>query len=253
MQLGLVTSAGTVSHTGVGGLTLGGGFGRVARRYGLSLDNVRAVDIVTADGELRARERRREPGALLGRARRRRQLRHRHELRVRAAPDAARGRRRQHRVSVQPGAPAARLLRRVRGERAATSCSPGAWARRRAAKPVRVRPCLLQRPEPRRPSACSRRSAPPARRCATRCARSTTSRCSAGRRRRSARRRLVHKSGFSAGLKPEFIDSISTGFGEQPGGSSVFFLYHCGGAINRVAADATAFPHRASRSRRCSP
>jgi FAD/FMN-containing dehydrogenase len=51
--LGLVTTCGTVSHTGVGGLTLGGGFGRVARRFGLALDNVEAVDIVTADGQLR--------------------------------------------------------------------------------------------------------------------------------------------------------------------------------------------------------
>ena len=58
---GLGTTAGTVSHTGVGGLATGGGFGRLGRKYGLTLDNMKSIEIITADGELRYADKNENP------------------------------------------------------------------------------------------------------------------------------------------------------------------------------------------------
>jgi FAD/FMN-containing dehydrogenase len=243
MQYGLVTSAGTVSHTGVAGLTLGGGFGRIARRFGLSLDNVRAAEVVTANGDVVRASADENPELLWGLK----------------GGGGNFGIVTNFEFELHP------MQREVVGGNIVFPFEQARqlldfYAEYEATAPKELFLCMGVQNSPTGKAvsfnACYSGPASEAERVFAKVR-------AAGTPVRDTLRTIDYvalqrsgdvddpravgsytKSGFSNGLSPKFIDAILTGFGEQPGGSSVFFLYHCGGAINSVAADATSFPHR---------
>ncbi|HEY3208902.1 MAG TPA: FAD-binding oxidoreductase [Actinomycetota bacterium] len=65
-QVGLATTGGIISHTGIAGLTLGGGLGHLMRKLGLTVDTLLSVDLVTAEGEQIHVDERTEPDLFWG-------------------------------------------------------------------------------------------------------------------------------------------------------------------------------------------
>ena len=248
MSHDLVTTLGTVSHTGVGGLTTGGGFGRVARRFGLALDNVTAVDVVTADGALRHASRTENPDLYWG---------------VRGAGGNF-GVVTSFEFQLHP------MQRRVVG---GDIVFPIAWARdvlcvyadySPSAPEALYMDYFMAQPPGGAPGvaginvcysgseASADRALAPLRKLGNPLADEIkaidyTALQRSGDVTDPRARSSYLKGGFTSELKPGLISTIIEGFEGDPARSTVLFFQQGGGAVGRVAPTATAFPHRYAR------
>ncbi len=246
MALGLVTTAGTVSHTGVAGLTLGGGFGRLARRFGLAADNVQAVDIVTADGQLRHASAHENPdlywgvrggggnfgvvtsfefalhpmqrqvlgGSLVFPASRARELLAFYGDYSLRAPDELYV---DCVLTSAPGKPAVWVL---------NLCYSGT--------PDRADAVLAPLRKLGQPIADTIKSM-------------DYVAIQRGTDKTDARIETVYeRTGFIDGFRPELIAALAEGFVPSADRKITLYFQHCGGLIGRIPAGATAFPHRRS-------
>ena len=247
MACGLVTTAGTVSHTGVGGLTLGGGFGRLARRFGLALDNVVSVDVVTADGQFRHASLNENPDLFWGVRGGGGNFGIVTEFEFQLHPM-------QRQVVggnlVFPQARARELLEayaQISADAPAELYLDAAMSARMGGKPgvFLFSTCYSGPPEQ------AEQALAPLRRLGTPLSdtikaidyvalqRSTDQTDPRGEGR-------YLKSGFIDDFPASLVEALVAGFEPDPERNSTVFFQHCGKKIGDVATDATAFPHRRS-------
>lgn len=244
MAQGLVTPLGTVSHTGAGGLTTGGGFGRKARIYGLALDNVTAVDIVTADGKLRRASAKDNPdlywavrggGGNFG-------IVTAFEFRLHPAERQVIGG-----SLVYPGARARDVLRAYADyiAQAPDELYLDSWIVYPPGKPAvcGVDVCFSGS------AADAERVLAPLRKLGKPLNDSVKAMDYVAIQRSTdqtdARNRGDYtKNGFVSGINEKIIDTLLEGLQGGAKRTTVAYFQHCGGAIGRVGPSATAFPHR---------
>ena len=249
---GLATGLGDTASVGLGGITLGGGIGFLVRRNGLTIDDLLAAEVVTADGELLEVDEEthadlfwalRGGGGNFGVATRLRLRLHEIDEVVGGMLMLPGERRRDHRAGRRGGrGPGGALGDREHPEGAAAALHPRGAARQAGGdRPDGLRGrCRGRREGDRADPRASRPRSP------TWCGRSATRRCTQGRKahpRRSTRGRTSSSTSCPRERAETILEHLETATAAM----AAVQLRVLGGAMARVPDDATAFGHRGAK------